>query len=263
MLKKTMGCVLLAGAALLGAAVPVAAQQTVNFNIGGFTPAGPDSRTGADCLNACTTNVDVLTADRRFLRFNISDFNSATLGGEWLGALGQFVEAGAGIGFSQRTVPSVYANYEYPSGAEIEQRLRLRLIPVDFTIRLLPLGQRSPIQPYVGGGLSVVNWHYRETGEYIDFNTSARTIYCAGPETGCSAIAVANGVVDPYIGKGTETGPVVLGGLRFAGDTFSAGGEVRYRKATGALGDDFDGVADKIDLGGWTYQATIGVRFGR
>ena len=54
-------------------------------------------------------------------------------------------------------------------------------------------------------------------------------------------------------------GPVAFGGLRFAGDSFSAGGEIRYQRAEGDLDNRFAG--NKIDLGGWTYQFTFGFRF--
>ena len=59
----------------------------------------------------------------------------------------------------------------------------------------------------------------------------------------------------------TATGPIVLAGLRFGGETLSVGGEIRYHAAEGDLNSDFAG--NKIDLGGWTYNFTIGVRFGR
>ena len=42
-------------------------------------------------------------------------------------------------------------------------------------------------------------------------------------------------------------------------DAFSTGFEIRYQHAKGDLGSDF--AAPKIDLGGWTYNFTAGVRF--
>jgi len=53
----------------------------------------------------------------------------------------------------------------------------------------------------------------------------------------------------------------VLGGIRFGGQTLTAGGEIRYSAAKADLSSDFAG--NKIDLGGWTYNFTMGVRFGR
>ena len=265
MLKKTIACFVLAGGAVLGTATSALAQQTLNFNIGYFALRGESGRVGANCNN-CGANVDVLVANRDFLAFNIKDFNSAMVGGEWLVPLGNFFEGGAGIGFTKRTVPTVYRDYVQADGSEVDQKLQLRTVPVTFTVRALPFGQTEPIQPYIGAGISVINWRYRETGNFIDFSTVPPTVFCAGTGAGC----------DPaFEAKGTATGPVILGGIRFAGPTISAGGEVRYQradkclvassicKAVGPQGVGSDFAGNKLDLGGWTYMATVGYRFGR
>ncbi|MBI4262779.1 MAG: hypothetical protein HY657_00235 [Acidobacteria bacterium] len=227
---------LVACLALLGTAGPADAQQTLNFSLGYFTVRGEDARVERDILNA----------NRNFLVFDITDFNGAAVGGEWLVPLGQFFEAGAGIGFSRRTVPSVYAEFVDSDGSEIEQDLRLRLIPIAFTIRVLPLGRSSAVQPYVGGGLGILAWRYSESGEFID---PQRVIFR-----------------ERYVASGNETGPVALGGIRFGGDSVSAGVEARYHSAEADLGTRFASSTlrePRIDLGGWTYQFTVGVRFGR
>jgi hypothetical protein len=231
---------LLAGAALGLGAAPAAAQQTLNFSLGYFTVRGEDARVDGDILN------DHLGAGDARLVYEISDFNSLTIGAEWLVPLGQYLEAGAGVGFSRRTVPSVYELFTDTDGSEIEQDLRLRLVPIAFTIRVLPLGQGSGIQPYFGGGLGVFNWRYSESGDFVDF-TQQRAIF-----------------FEQYVASGNETGPIVLGGLRFAGDTVSAGMEVRYHSVDAPLGSAFGSTRPnpRIDLGGWTYQFTIGMRFG-
>jgi hypothetical protein len=54
---------------------------------------------------------------------------------------------------------------------------------------------------------------------------------------------------------------VVVAGIRFADSDFAVGGEVRYRRADVALGSEFAGADPRLDLGGWTYQVTIGRRF--
>jgi hypothetical protein len=231
-------------AGMLAAAQPALAQQTLNFSLGYFTVRGEDARQSADCKRATGVNCDVLFQNRDFLDFKVSDFNTISVGGEWLVPLGQYFEAGAGIGFSRRTVPTVYRNFVDRDGSEIEQDLRLRIIPVAFTIRVLPLGQSSPIQPYFGGGLGVFRWRYSESGEFIDFGAPGRPVFR-----------------DTFVAEGNDTGPIALAGLRFAGDSLSAGGEIRYQSAKGALTDDFAG--REIDLGGWTYLFTIGIRFGR
>jgi hypothetical protein len=140
-------------------------------------------------------------------------------------------------------VASVYADFIDNDGSEIDQDLRLRLVPIAFTVRVLPLGQRNALQPYFGAGLGVFNWRYSESGEFVDFGRNFEIIR------------------DSYVAEGNETGPVILGGLRFGGETWSAGGEIRYHSAEADLDERFAG--SKIDLGGWTYNFTVGVRFGR
>ena len=156
---------------------------------------------------------------------------------------GEFIEGGAGIGFSRRTVPTVYTDFVDVDGSEIEQELRLRMVPISFTVRALPLGQSNAFQPYIGVGLNVVNWRYSESGDFIDFNNN-REIFR-----------------DSFVASGTATGPVVLGGIRFGGQTLTAGGEIRYSAAHAQMPNDFAG--SRIDLGGWTYNFTMGFRFGR
>jgi hypothetical protein len=226
-----------AAAATLITTGTASAQQTLNFTLGYFTVRGEDARVDRDILNQ----------DRNFLVFEVADFNGATGGAEWLVPLGKFFEAGAGISFSRRTVPSVYEKFVDRDGSEIEQDLRLRLIPIAFTVRVLPLGQTSAIQPYFGAGLGVFNWRYSESGEFVDFQ-NRNAIFR-----------------NTYVATGNATGPIALGGLRFAGDSLSAGAEIRYQGADADLGGGFAGVTPdaRIDLGGWTYQFTVGMRFGR
>jgi hypothetical protein len=216
---------------MLAWAQPAHAQQTVNFTVGYFTPLGEDARTPGDVLNE----------NRTFLAFDIRDFNGASVGGEWLFPIGRYIEGGIGVSFSRRTVPSVYQDFVDSDGTEIDQDLRLRLVPTTFTVRLLPLGQSSGFQPYIGAGLSVISWRYSETGEFIDFG--------AGNEI----------FRDSFVQSGASTGPVVVGGIRGASRNATAGFEIRYQKAEGNLDNRF--AAPKIDLGGWTYNFTVGVRF--
>jgi hypothetical protein len=228
---------LLAGAALAMSVQTAAAQQTLNFSLGYFTVRGEDARVEGDVLNE----------NRNFLVFDVGDFNGATVGAEWLIPLGEYFEAGAGLSFSRSTVPSVYADFVDTDGSEIEQDLRLRVIPVAFTVRVLPLRQTSPVQPYFGGGLGLFAWRYSESGEFVDFQRRNAIFR------------------DQFVASGTETGPVVLGGIRSAGDDISGGFEVRYLSADAPLGRPFAIVQTdpRIDLGGWTYAFTLGWRFGR
>jgi len=213
-------------------AQPALAQQTFNVSIGYFTVHGQDARVTGDVLNA----------NRNFLTFDIKDFNGASIGGEWLFPVGNYIEAGAGVAFTRRTVPTVYTRLVNANGSEIEQDLRLRMVPAAFTFRVLPLGQNVGFQPYLGGGLGVIGWRYAESGQFVDTRNGA----------------IFN---SSYAASGTATGPVAMGGIRFAGDSVASGFEIRYQAAKADLPEPFAG--PQLDLGGWSYLFTLGARFGR
>ena len=225
-----ISCVL--GALVVGViATPAAsAQQSFTFYVGGFTPRSETGRTPDDVL---VNNLD-------FLVFNIKDFNAATFGGEYLVGMVDKFEAGLGIGYQSKSVPTVYANFVNANGTEIEQELKLRVVPVTATIRFLPLGHNG-VTPYIGAGVGVFGWRYSETGQFLATDQS---------------IFRGN-----FVGSGTVAGPVILGGVRVPIGNWGIGGELRYQSAKGDLPADQDFAGTKIDLGGFTGMFTVNVRF--
>lgn len=207
------------------------AQQQLVFSLGGFSPRAEDARTRGDVL---VNNLD-------FLAFNIKDFSGPTVGAEWLVALGDRFDAGLGVGFYQRSVPTVYTEFVNTNGTEIEQTLKLRVIPFSATVRFLPMGHHDGIEPYIGGGVGVLNYRYSETGQFL---ATDRSIFRGN-----------------FLGSGTVTGPVILGGVRVPVGSWGVGGELRYQSASGDLPADQDFAGNKIDLGGLSYTFTINVRF--
>ena len=222
---------LIVAAAFGGVAAPAAAQQVVSVQFGGFFPRGEDSRVEGD----------VLVVNRQYLLFDFGEFNGVTVSGDWSVALGEFLEAGAGFGFYQRTFPAIYNDWVNENGSEIEQDLKLRIMPATFIVRILPLGARRAFQPYVGGGLGVYFWRYSETGEFVDFYDGS--IFR-----------------DSFVQSGTSAGPVVVFGARGrVSESALLGIEYRYQWGQGNLSQDF--LSDKIDLGGFYILGTFGYRF--
>jgi hypothetical protein len=238
-MRRFVRAVLRCGAAAASAALvlgvlatPAAsAQQSLNFSVGAFLPRPEDAR----------DNNDVLVNDLDFLAFNVRDFRTVAIGAEYLAGLGDYFEAGLGVGFQTRSVPSVYADFVNSNGSEIEQDLKLRVIPFTATVRVLPLGHHDAITPYLGGGVGVFNWRYSESGQFL---ATDRSIFRG-----------------TFVGSGTTTGPVVLGGLRVPLGNVGVGGEVRWQSAKGDLPADQDFAGTTIDLGGFTYSFTVNVRF--
>ena len=207
------------------------AQQQVSIFVGGFSPRSVDARSSDDVL---VNNLD-------FLAFRVSDFSGPLIGGEYLTALGNNFDAGLGVGFYQRTVPTVYNDFVNANGTEIEQDLKLRVIPFTATVRWLPMGHHNGVEPYIGAGVGVFRYRYSESGQFLATDNS-----------------IFNGT---FVGSGTATGPVILGGVRVPVGAWGVGGELRYQSAKGDLPIDQDFSGSKIDLGGFSYTFTINIRF--
>ena len=210
------------------------ARSTVNFTFGYFMLKGLESRVEEDVL------YNNLFNDHPLL-FEIEDFNSMTIGGEYLFGIGSNFEAGVGLGFTQRTVHSIYADLVRPGDIEIEQELKLKQVPVTFTGRFLFLPRGSSVEPYVGAGLVAIRYRYSEVGEFVD---EFGDIF---PER--------------YVADGVAVGPMILGGVRAPINNWTVGGEFRWQKAEGKDLRQEGFLGDKLDLGGWHVNFTFGVRF--
>ena len=241
-----------AGALVLtvAAAIPASAQvvHSVTLGVGAFLPKSCESGAAArlDC-RASRGSDDVLVEDLNSLRFDIKDFRGATVFGEWNITFNERVELSLGAGFYRKTVPSVYdCCIDERDNSEIEQDLRLRVIPVSAVVRFLPFGRAGETQWYIGGGVAALNWKYSETGEFVDFDN--------------------NGLIfeDRYVGSGTVMAPVALTGVRFpiGGDVYALNFEARYQFGKGNTGGLANGfLAEKINLGGLNVTAGFQIRF--
>ena len=219
-------------ASVLAPAATYAQQQSVNFTLGGFVPRAEDARTDGD----------VLVNNLNFLSFRLDDFHTGAFGGEWQFPLNRVFDASLGVGFTSQSVPSVYSDFVENDGTEIEQNLKVRIVPFTAAVRFLPLGHDTPIQPYIGAGVGIFGWRYSESGEWVDFSDGSISR-------------------NTYEASGATAGPVILGGVAFQGRSFGAGGEIRWQSAQGELPADQFFSGDKIDLGGFTYNATFKIRF--
>lgn len=220
-----------AAAIVVSAAAPADAQPAINLSFGGFAVTSEDARADGD----------VLFANREILDFTVADFNTGSIGLEWLLPVGEYFEIGAGAGFTNRRVPTVYDAFVNRNGSEIEQDLRLRIVPLTATLRVLPFGRSRAVQPYIGGGIGLYNYRYSEVGGFVDFTD--RSVFS-----------------DRFVAEGNETGAVVLAGIRAPiGDVWSLGGEVRYQNAKADLSTDFLG--STLDLSGVHYLFTVHIKF--
>lgn len=239
--------VFIAVVSVLLTATAASAQTVQSVQVGGgfVFPRGLEGRASGDVLVRNFFGepmpADPLLSDA--LAFEIGDFRTGQIFGEWNIAFSRHVEFGAGLGFYRRTVNTVYLDVVDQDGFEIQQELGLRIIPVMGLVRFLPFGRPGDVQPYVGAGLGTLLYRYSEVGDFVD------------PE---------NLDIFPakYSATGAAFGGMLLGGVRFpvGGDIYGLGIEGRYQWGVGDLPSD-QFVADKIDLSGGQLNFTFLVRF--
>jgi hypothetical protein len=233
--------------AALAAAPQIAAADTLfGGTFGGFIPRGQDGRVTGDVLtetfgfrNGFRTLWDD-DGDKDPIRL----FGSGSVSGEVLFGLGDWVEAGVGVGYTSQERDSFYTDFTDTDGTEIEQITRMRIVPLSLTVRAFPIGRTTPVQPYVGGGVNFYRWQYREAGEFIDFSDETLPVF-----------------VDTFTDDGTATGGLVLFGVRVPIGQFNVGGEARWQGGSADLAPELNFAGDKLDLGGWTAAATFHYRF--
>ncbi|MDE0828247.1 MAG: hypothetical protein OSB03_03495 [Vicinamibacterales bacterium] len=215
---------------LLGAlAIPgvADAQQVIGVSVGTFAAASESSRSPSDVIKA------------RFQAFDLGDLNNVVVGGDWMLAFGEYLEAGAGLEFYQKTVSGTLPLSPPPSDVELALDMTVRTISVPITARFFPLTRNARVQPYVGGGATIHFWRYTEDST-LNLGT----------------LSSQSSVID----QGITLGPVVFGGARVpVGPAVSIGGEVRYRIREARLtAPVFPGTT--LDLGGLSTVATVQFR---
>jgi len=172
--------------------------------------------------------------------------------GDWLGASGGIaynarvarnVELSFHLDGSGRTIHTAYRDYVTESGGEIQQSLKLNVVPLGVSLRVVPTGRHVRFAPFVAVGADLVFYNYEEFGDFIDFDSPDRPVF-----------------TDSFKSEGVTPGFHVAAGLRFAlTDDVRLVGEYRYQFAEDDMGDDFRG--NRIDLTGSSVTLGVNVRF--
>ncbi len=168
------------------------------------------------------------------------DFRGAFGGIEFTKNLSANLELGLSIDGYGQEIPTFYRDFTRPSGREIEQTLRLVIVPASAIVRLLPSGRYRKLTPYVGAGVSAIFWQYEEFGDFIDFDKSGQPV-----------------VSDSFKSTGTTTGFVLNAGLRYRiNEDFQVTADFRNFSGKQKMGGDF--APNEIDVSG--AALTLGFR---
>lgn len=219
--------------ALLGA-LPAATSHAGSLDIrgGAFFPRAKS--------NLFDDDAQLYQKDGRALKR--SDWTGGTGGVQFNKGIADNVELGFSVDVYDRTLHTSYIEFVSASDREIQQSLRLNIVPVGVSLRFGPT-RRGQLSPYLAIGGDLLFYRYEEFGDFIDFNTESRPV-----------------INDSFVSKGVAPGFHVAGGIRVPiSDDFGITAEGRYQWAKDDMGDDFRG--NKIDLTGASATVGLHIRF--
>ena len=168
------------------------------------------------------------------------DFAGAFGGIEFTQNLHRNIELALAVEGYGTEKPTFYRDFTRPSGREIEQTLRLVIVPASAIVRLVPGGRYRKVTPYAGVGVAAMFWQYEEFGDFIDFGDRGRPV-----------------IFDSFKSNGVKPGLVLNAGIRYRlNEDFELTADVRNFAARQRMKGDF--APNEIDLSG--TAATLGFR---
>ena len=207
--------------------------------------SGLDLRVGALFPSA---DSNLFLDDEELYFVTKGDWTGFTGGAEFNFVITRNVELGVHVDGYGRTVDTSYRDYVWPDGGEIQQSLKLQIVPFGFSVRFVPTGRRAKVAPYIAAGPDLFYWKYEEFGDFVDFFDPTLPVYA-----------------DHFVADGVAFGGHVAGGLRFyLNRDFALVLEGRYQIAKADMGDDFTapvGDVNRIDLSGPSVTFGLHVRF--
>lgn len=206
-----------------------------NFEVrgGGFFPAA-DSNLFRDDAALYIKNGQPLKT---------SDWDGFTGGIAYNAKIAKNVEFGVNLDGYWRSFDTSYKDSVRSDGSEIRQTLKLDIVPLGVTFRIVPTSRHAKVAPFVEAGADVLFYYYEEYGDFIRFSDPTQPI-----------------IPDSFRSDGTAFGFHVGAGVRVPlGDDFSIVGAYRYQFAKHDMGDDFSG--NQIDLSGGAATVGVNLRF--
>lgn len=201
--------------------------------------------------SAASAGSDVFDDVTSRLTLNKSDFGSLTIGADIAFSITSKLDLMLDAGYSRSNHKSEFRDFVDNNDLPIQQTTSFERIPFTANLKLhlastgRSIGQfawiPSRIVPYVGGGIGVMKYRFKQEGDFVDFNTNA----------------VFPSTLD---GQNWAFMEQAMAGLDYnfssmLGVTLDA----RYLHARGDLGTAFSGY-DKIDLSGVSASVGLSVR---
>ena len=242
-----------AAAAAVAATLAVASPSSAQGSGDGFLFQKP---VGAFVLRggfaSATASGDLYSFLTNQFTLNKGDFRSPSFGADLLVTVAPRVDLDFGVGYAGWKKPSEFRDFVGTDNLPIAQTTSLARVPLTAGARfyLAPPGRSigkfawipNKFVPYVGAGGGMMWYRLRQTGEFIDFQTT-------------------DVFPDEFESSGwTGTAHAMAGADYAITPRLALTGEARYTWAKTSLGTDFTGF-DGIDLSDFGVTLGLNVRF--
>jgi len=205
--------------------------------------------------SAATARSDVFDDVTRQLTLNKRDFGSLTIGADVGFRITSQLDLTLDAGYSRSSHKSEFRDFVDNNDLPIEQTTTFERIPLtaNLKLHLAPTGRSigtlawipSRIVPYIGGGVGVMAYRFRQQGDFVDFNTNA--VFPSTLDT-------------QEDGKDWAFVQQAMAGVEYNfSPMFGLTLDARYLHGRGDLGTAFNGY-DKIDLSGASASVGISLR---
>lgn len=199
-----------------------------------------------------SANSDLFAFTSRQLTLDRSDYGGGTLDLEFARGIGSRTDLVLSTAFAGMSRQSEFRDFLDQNDAPIEQRTTFLRVPITVSVRqyLFSQGRQignyawipARVAPYVGAGGGAVWYRFRQTGDFVDFQTDdvfPATMSSSGLAPSARAFAGAEFKVRPKLALSVQSS---------------------YLWASAKLGNDFSGF-DRIDLSGFSASLGLAARF--
>lgn len=142
-------------------AVPVIAADSIYIFGSYFSPDGRS---------------DIFEQNRRETTFDTDKLNDFAYTAGYDHHLGEYVVLGGSATYYRADTSGRDRAVRTPLGGPVERDFRLKMIPVEFNVRALPVGRDRPVILFVGGGVGLYFWEYEETGAFVINRNTTPTV---------------------------------------------------------------------------------------
>ena len=98
-----------------------------------------------------------------------SEWDSFTGGIEYNHKVANNVELAVSVDGYSKTLDTSYRDYVRGDDSPIQQTLRLSIVPIGLSLRLVPTSRSARLAPFVVVGVDAMVYEYEEFGDFVDF----------------------------------------------------------------------------------------------